>query len=551
MSDRASPKAGERAALLSDRRSTEARWSQAAGVAAAVVIAVLINVLGARHYKRWDWTSAGIYTISPLSQQTLRELPEPIQIHVLLSAADPLELSLRHLLEAYRAETRKLDVRFIDPDTDAAEFFAVKQRFGIVAGKTDDGRVVSDTSLVISRGQRHHFITADELVQVDEGDEERARPRLEQALTGGIRAVLAGEPIRVCISSGHGEPELQGGGAEGLGALDARLRKLFYDPRALRPLRDVSGRDDIDDCRVLIVASPSQALDDAELGRIERYVEAGGNLLVASGPLPDERDRGYLELRVDRLYALAGVRRRDDFVFERDPGRRSSQGFGETFLAEVKPHAVTNGMIRAAQSIPVVVTVASSLVPIEGSAVAAVPLLTSSEASFGMVDFWSWADKQQVPEPSDGDQQGPLALAYAAEHAKRDAQADHGARVVVLATASPIYGANWQTDQLRGTALLIESAISWLAAEPIVLDIPSKPSRSLGHGITHEMMTAALWKVLGLLPGCVVLLGVVVRVRRRAGEKRPPRKAGTRHQAAGTDEREPNDEDEAPAEDSD
>ena len=32
------------------------------GVAAAVVLAVLLNVIGARHFRRWDATSEGLYT---------------------------------------------------------------------------------------------------------------------------------------------------------------------------------------------------------------------------------------------------------------------------------------------------------------------------------------------------------------------------------------------------------------------------------------------------------------------------------------------------------
>ncbi len=74
----------------------------AAGVLAAAVIAVLVNVMVARFYKRWDWTAAGLYTLSPLTQQTLHALEEPVTVYVMLSSADPMTLSLRQLLEAIR-----------------------------------------------------------------------------------------------------------------------------------------------------------------------------------------------------------------------------------------------------------------------------------------------------------------------------------------------------------------------------------------------------------------------------------------------------------------
>ena len=35
-----------------------------AGVVAAMLLAVLVNVIVARHYKRWDVTRGGLYTLS-------------------------------------------------------------------------------------------------------------------------------------------------------------------------------------------------------------------------------------------------------------------------------------------------------------------------------------------------------------------------------------------------------------------------------------------------------------------------------------------------------
>ena len=138
-------------------RDRALQLSSAAAVAAAVIVAVLLNVLGARHFRRWDWTAAGLYSLSPATVQTLRSLgehPTPVQIHVLTGAADPLTVSLRHLLSAYRAESTRLDVEFIDPDRRPAEFLAIQQRYGIVAGKTEDGDLVTDASIIVACGTK-------------------------------------------------------------------------------------------------------------------------------------------------------------------------------------------------------------------------------------------------------------------------------------------------------------------------------------------------------------------------------------------------------------
>ena len=46
------------------RKQRLAQWLDVAGVAGAMLLAVLVNVFAARHYKRWDFTTHGLYTLS-------------------------------------------------------------------------------------------------------------------------------------------------------------------------------------------------------------------------------------------------------------------------------------------------------------------------------------------------------------------------------------------------------------------------------------------------------------------------------------------------------
>ena len=208
------------------------KLSASLGVIAAMVLALLVNILVSRHYRRWDWTRGGLYTMSPATTETLRGLEEPIHVYVLLSEGDPLALAVRHLLEAYRGETTRLDVEIIDPDRRAAEFIAVQQRFGIVAGKSEDGKIVTDAAIVVARGDVPHFITLRDLVQLDDEDELRRRPRIEQALTSAIRAVINNERPRACFVVGHGEGAVApgaGASAGGLGPFRESLIKNNFE----------------------------------------------------------------------------------------------------------------------------------------------------------------------------------------------------------------------------------------------------------------------------------------------------------------------------------
>src|SRR5262249_8603315 len=169
-----------------------------------MVLAVLVNVYAARHYRRWDLTTHGLYTLSPATVDTLHALAERVEVDVLLSSNDPLANSVKFLLNAYQAETERLAVRYVDPDRHPADFLALQQKYGIEAGRTEDGVVVTDAAVVMSRAAgKPFFLSAAELV--DDRDESRARSKVEQSFTLTLRKVMNDSRARVCFTTGHGE----------------------------------------------------------------------------------------------------------------------------------------------------------------------------------------------------------------------------------------------------------------------------------------------------------------------------------------------------------
>ena len=96
------------------------------GVVAAGLLAVFVNVLAARHYKRWDATYAKLYTLSPPTEATLSEIERTgtdVEIFVFIGRGDPLLASTRAMLETYSSKAPShLVVRYLDPDRDRAEF---------------------------------------------------------------------------------------------------------------------------------------------------------------------------------------------------------------------------------------------------------------------------------------------------------------------------------------------------------------------------------------------------------------------------------------------
>jgi hypothetical protein len=496
------------------------------GVVAAVVLAVVANVIVARHYKRWDWTKSKRYSLTAPTIATLHDLQEPVDLWVLLGAADPLEQSVKQLLVSYGAETDKLRVHTIDPDRDTAALEDVRKRFKIDTGRTEDGRVVTDAILVVARGDRHWFLGATDMVEVSEADDGRAKPREEQAITGAIRNVIAGEKSKLCFTAGHGELEVGDTSDEGLGFFADVLQKDNYEVATV----DTSAPDAHDPfkgCAVAIVAGPRGAFTKDETNRLRTYLMDGGSLYLAISPINATTENGMAPAGLEDALSPFGIALDDDLVFEVDPKAAIPQSRGIRFFATARPHPVTAGLVRD-EAIPrevprVILNFARSLHHVSPpGASAAVDLLATSDKAYGVVNIAGAADWTDIPEKKGRDLGGPLVLAMASERPKTAPTAPHGPRAVIVGTGSAMIQQDWREPMpLRGAALVTESAISWLASKPAILDVPSKPSVAAGIRITDESRSEVKRYVLIFMPLAAALLGAAVGLRRRSTEGEP------------------------------
>jgi gliding motility-associatede transport system auxiliary component len=494
----------------------------AAGVLSAALIAVLVNVLVARFYKRWDWTSSKLYTLSAATIETLHSLSAPVDVIVLLSQSDNLTESVRQMLAAYGAQTRELHATYVDPDRDPARFLAVQQKYGIRAGKTDNGRVVTDASIVIARGNKHWFVTTDDMMSYDPGDG-RVRPKLEQALTEGIVNVLSRQRARICFTKGHNEISLDGAGPHGLAELHYRLQKNNYDVESIN-LVAPHRKNPLLGCRAVVVAGPEVAFDAESARELTDYFTGGGSVMLLTNPVLDENDH----IRPTGLEGVAragGVVLDDDFLIERDPTLRLPQGLGESYFATPKRQAVTRGLVDedGKALFRVVVSAAQSLKATESGTPQAL-LVTSSQA-FGVKDIRPFVDENKPVEKGPEDEGGPFTVAMASEIPKpADSKSAHGPRMVVVGSANVAWNQNWRDTTLLGDRLFMESAVSWLSAEPALVSVPQKPSHAAGLRISAASVSEIRNYVLMYMPGAALLLGAFILYRRRSVERRSRRR---------------------------
>ncbi len=504
------------------RRVARLRGLTITGVAAAAVIAVCCNVLVGRFYKRWDWTSQGLYTLSHATLETLHGLDAPIDVVVFLSASDPLTVSVRHMLDAYGAETRMLRPKFVDPDRSPAEFMVLQEKYGIrVEGKTEDGRLVTDAALVVSKGKKRWFLTAADIFAYD--DEGRVKSKLEQSLTGGIRNVVGEERTKICFTQGHGEISSDDGGAQGLGELRFRLQKNNYEAIVV-DLAQPERNQKLSECGLMLIAGPEQPFTKKAAARVDKYLVGGGNVFLLVNPMLDDEIR-IIPTGLEALARKGGIELGGDFVLERDGKHVLPIGIGESFFALPAPHAITRGLIDEVEDskVRVLVRNAQSLRRSKGEQ-QPVSLLSTSGEAFSVTDIRPFVQEGALLEKGPGDEQGPFSVAMAAELPKpAGSDAAHGPRIVVAGSANLVWAGNWRDPTTVGDRVLVESAISWLAARPVMVDVPEKAAQEAGLRLTEESMSDVLLYVLLYLPGATVILGGVVMYRRRLVERRSRR----------------------------
>ncbi|MFO0659898.1 MAG: GldG family protein [Polyangiaceae bacterium] len=505
-----------------DVETSTLKLSSTIGIVAAAGLAVMLNVIAARQYKRIDVTSAKLYSLSQPTVETLRSLQRPSRSTCCSRRATTLLTSVKHLLSAYQAETTRLSVKYLDPDRNPGEFMAAQQKYHLMVGRAEDGRVVSDATVVVVRGDKRWFLTPDDLVDIGEANEGRARPKLEQGLTVAIRHVLTDERTKVCFSKGHGELGADEGGARGLGELKYRLDRNNQDVAVIDTTTPNAPEQPWKGCSLVFVAGPQQPFIQREADALKSYVESGGSLFVFANPILDDARKRVIPLGLDSVLALGGIELRGDLVIERNKAARLPDGFGEQVIPTAKAHPVTEAHVGpAGANNKLLFVLSQSLGKLSSSATQPAVLVETTNEAFGVADIFGWTDSARPPEKRAGDHEGPLTLAMAAELPKPpNSTESRGPRMIVVGTTSVTQGRSWQSPALRGNAAFVEAGISWLTSKPQIIDVPAKPSVMAGMRLTEEGFAEVRNYVVVYMPLSMALLGVAVFLRRRSTERR-------------------------------
>lgn len=447
-------------------------------------VLIALNYLGTRYYHRFDLTEAGVYSLSPQSQQVVGSLDQALEIHAFVQAGDdPL---LEDLLASYGYASERLSFTIVDPDTrpDLAERFLITALPAIHLQYGDRSNVVTDIS--------------------------------EEEITNGIIKVAQAEAKTVYFVEGHGEPSIDDNQqSQGYGQLKVALENEGYTVSTLVLSPDTAVPDD---ASVLVVAGAQRSLLDHETQAIDHYLKRQGHALFLLSPRVTPELSSYL--------ASWGVEVGNDVIVDEQLQLLRGRTFTLTpVVTSYGQHPITAELGRHGGAALTSYGISRSVEPIslptppEGgdggghTGLSLVSLAQTGPNSWAETDLES-IFQNQTAKIDEQDRRGPISLAVAvtANLKEMDAEQEGTARLAVFGNA--MFANNQYLNQYFNRDFLLNT-ISWLGGEEELISIRPRTMRASRVQFTQEQGTAIFYLSVLILPEILLIAGLAVWWSRR------------------------------------
>ncbi|MGK7940957.1 MAG: Gldg family protein [Crocosphaera sp.] len=242
------------------KRSTQTGTNALVSTLSLLAILALINFMAVRYSPRIDLTENQLYTLSPESQEIVRNLPKPVKVYIFDKDINPQD---EDLLENYQRYNNNFQFELVDPDLKVGltEKFNV-QSLGDVYLEYEDKKQLVQTLIVFNQRE----------------------PLSEIKLSNAIQKIQKDYLPKIYILQGHGEYSLNPSPEGSISEAVKSLKNKGYEVNPLNLLENVGIPEDAD---VILVISPKRQLFEQEVKALKEYLDKEGNLLLLLDPNSD------------------------------------------------------------------------------------------------------------------------------------------------------------------------------------------------------------------------------------------------------------------------
>lgn len=478
-----------------NRRRLVKTGTLSAGVLLLAVLLVIVNYFGWKYYKRFDWTSSQLYSLSDKTKNVLKGLNRDVDFIVFMSPDQQRDLyqPTNELLQRYGAASRHVHVKFLDLEKNPLEAQSLSQQYG-----------VTTQGVVVASGKDKRVISSADLADIDSTSGE---PRItgykgEQLFTSAILQLSEGRKPKILFTTGHGERSLddqQGNG--GLALAQQLLGRDNFDLSEWASLGKSAVPPGTD---LLVIAGPTSTFLQPELDAFSAYLNGGGRMLVLLDPALLPGGGGLVKTGLEGWLARYGIKAGQDIVV--DPAATLPFMGPETmYISSYGEHPITKAFAGA--QVPVLLSLVRSMAGGNAPGIKITELMRTSPRGWGETDL---AHLDRTAKDA-ADVAGPVPVGVVAESA---ATAPGKKPMRLAAIGDSDFAGNQLLQANQPNALLLANTLNWLVEREALLGIPPKKTEQVRLTLTGDEIRKVYF-VAALLPILSIVLGGYVFSRRR------------------------------------
>ena len=451
--------------------------------AAVIAIAVVVNLMAGAlpaDKTQIDLTDQSIYTLSDQTERILASLDQDVTLY-LLAQSGREDTTLTRLLGRYEDRSAHIRVQYVDPN----------ERPTFLDGYDLDVSRLYANSVLVECAQRTRLVGYDEIFVTSYGMDYATYSYTsstsfdgENALTNAIHYVSSADLPKVYALSGHGEKEL----GDSVSALMQR-DNLQTDTLSLLSLDEVP-----QDASAVVINAPTGDLSLDEADMLIRYLQGGGRIVL----ITDYIAPGGME-NLLRVTQAMGMTAGEGIVVEDDPAMHVSR-YPYYLLPDIASHEITQPLIEGQYF--VLAPLAQPIVETQTGEAAVTALLETSGSAYAKAAGL----QMETTQKEEGDAQGPFVLAAASEL---------GDGRMVWVTSADLLEESVDAMVSGANSDLFLNSLDWMCDQAETISIRAKSLDEAGLTLTQAQ--SSFWSIvlLGVIPGAVLVLGLVIVMRRK------------------------------------
>ncbi len=465
-------------------------------------LAVMVNSIAFKHYKRWDFSRDQKYGLSDKTKRFLDTIKGKMRVTIFFSPNTPITADVQNLLTEYQyASKGKIDIEHIDPERNLSR---AKELF-------DKYKVVSDESLlVIDYEGRSKTVKASEMAEIDQSGMALGEgPRVaafkgEQAITGAMMDVVEGKKNTLGYVVGHKEPPLSGNSTVSILETFIENENIKFQELNLFNVEAIPA-----ELTTIMIVGPQYDFSDREMKLLRDFWDKQGRILLLLDPAAKTP-------KLDGFVNELGVKVNDDrlMVFLRT-------GIQEVALTrDVQAHFLGGSPItQRLADVRALFFGGTSSLTLEPDRVRAAniriePLIQAEKGYFAETDY-NTDDQAKLQGDAKRNSDAPLTIGAAIE---KGGSADqrvqvNSSRLVVVSNATFVQDNAVTQDQ---QALdFVSGSVNWLLRREQLIGIAPKIPKPLTFTLNEDGLRNLRWIILILMPLIPAVIGSIVWWQRR------------------------------------